>query len=137
MNINPADTVQPEELLALYESVAWTAYTSDPQSLTRAVANSTFLVTARSSGELVGLARGLSDDVSIFYLQDILVRPDRQRRGIGTALLETCLSRFAHVRQKVLLTDNQLAQYRFYESLGYRNIRDKDLHGFIQFSAAD
>ena len=50
-----------------------------------------------------------------FYLQDILVRPEHQRTGVGRQLLAVCLERYSHVRQKVLLTDDE-AQERFYES---------------------
>lgn len=135
MQINIADTAQPGELKALYESVGWTAYITEPESLSSAVANSTFVVTARQSGVLVGLARGLSDDVSIFYLQDILIHPDHQRQGIGRALLNECLDRFDHVRTKVLLTDDHPAQHRIYESMGYRNTRDEgddELHAFVR-----
>jgi ribosomal protein S18 acetylase RimI-like enzyme len=73
---------------------------------------------------LIALARGLSDDVSIFYLQDILVHPKFQRLGIGKRLLQNCLDRFKHVRSKVLLTDDEEKQLRFYESMGYINIKD-------------
>jgi hypothetical protein len=54
-----------DELLSLYGSVGWTAYTSDPEQLDAAVAGSSYVVTARAGGELVGLARAVSDDASI------------------------------------------------------------------------
>ena len=65
------------EVLSLYESVGWAAYTRDPELLTRAIRSSSFVVTARDEqGRLVGLARAISDDATICYLQDILVAPD-------------------------------------------------------------
>lgn len=111
--------VAPEQLVDLYASVGWAAYTYEPQQLHEAVRASTYVVTAWADGELVGLARGLSDDVSIFYLQDILVRPSHQQRGVGTRLLRDCIERFDHVRQKVLLTDGDPAQDALYRGLGY------------------
>ena len=98
------------------------------------------MVTARADGQLIGLARGLSDDVSIFYLQDVLVHPDWQHRGVGTALLTECLERYAHVRQKVLLTDDEESQRRFYESLGYedtRRITNVGLHTFVRIDGME
>jgi GNAT superfamily N-acetyltransferase len=137
MQLHEVDRVEQEELVALYDAVGWTAYTRDPEGLARAISNSTFVVTARDEeGSLVGLARGLSDDVSVFYLQDILVRPERQRRGVGRALLNACLDRFAHVRQKILLTDDDPAQLAFYESVGYRiagGDADPHLTAFVRF----
>ena len=132
--IQTVPSVDPADLLDLYESVGWKAYTRDPEGLATAVANSTYIVEARAKGELIGLARGLSDDVSIFYLQDILVRPEWQRRGVGKSLMLNCLERFSHVRSKVLLTDDLPSQHRFYEAMGYkdtRNISDENLHTFV------
>ena len=128
--------VDLEELLALYDSVGWSAYTRDPATLRRAVSQSSIVVTARDAGRLVGLARGISDDATIFYLQDVLVHPDAQRRHIASRLLSTCLERYAHVRQKVVLTDDDESQRRLYESLGYTNIRDVEgasLQSFVRF----
>jgi GNAT superfamily N-acetyltransferase len=135
MEITAVESVAIEDLLDLYGSVEWGAYTSDPAGLERAVAGSTYVVTARHEGQLIGLARGLSDDVSIFYLQDILVRREWQRRGVGGALLADCLTRFAHVRSKVLVTDDEDRQHRFYRAMGYQEIGDAappgTLHAFI------
>ena len=72
---------------------------------------------------LVGLARCMSDDSSINYLQDILILPEYQGQGIGRRLLEKCLERFKHVRTHVILTDDEDRQKHFYESLGYKNTK--------------
>lgn len=112
--------VSDAEALALYESVGWSAYTRDPELLVRAIRNSSFVVTARNAGgELVGLARAVSDDATICYLQDILVDPAFQGSGVGRALLEAVQTRFGHVRQTVLLTDNEPGQRAFYQALGF------------------
>jgi len=113
------------ELLSLYASVGWTSYTQHPDKLERAVRQSSFVVCARSeSGELLGLARTVSDDVSICYLQDLLVRPEVQRTGLGRALMTAVLERYRHVMQHVLITDDGEAQLAFYSSLGFANTRD-------------
>ena len=140
MEIEAVEAVGAEELVALYGAVGWSAYAADPEALALAIARSTYVVTARRDGELIGLARGLSDDVAIFYLQDILVLPEWQQQGVGKALLAACLERFDHVRQKVLLTDDEERQHRFYESMGYRDIRGigpAGLHAFVQIRGLD
>jgi GNAT superfamily N-acetyltransferase len=124
-HLSSGETPSLSELLALYGSVGWTSYTRDPDALARAVRQSGFVWTARSeSGELVGLIRGVTDDVSILYVQDILVLPEWQRRGVGRALMEAVLTRYDHVGQMVLLTDNRPEQLAFYGSLGFHNTRD-------------
>jgi ribosomal protein S18 acetylase RimI-like enzyme len=58
------------------------------------------------------------------FIQDILINPGFQRQGIGRELLSNCLERYQHVRMKVLITDDEERQKKFYESLGFRNTRD-------------
>jgi hypothetical protein len=56
--------------------------------------------------------------------------------GLGRRLVEAALSPHTDVRQKVLLTDDEPAQKAFYESLGYREIRDfgeGTLRAFVRF----
>ena len=118
------------ELMDLYASVGWTNYTKHPAALEQALRSSSFVVCARSdtgksdTGELLGLARTVSDDVSICYVQDILVQPGAHRQGVGRALMEAVLTRYAHVMQQVLITDDGEAQQAFYRSLGFHNTRD-------------
>ncbi len=131
-----------DQLLALYESLGWIAYTHEQRraQLPDAIRNSTYVVSAWQGERLIGLTRGLSDDVSIFYLQDILIHPDFQRQGIGKRLLGNCLERFKHVRSKVLLTDDEERQAQFYESLGYKDTRKLNklqLHTFVQIDGID
>ena len=130
-----------DELVDLYDAVAWTSYTHDPDALVRAVTNSTFVVTARQDDDaLVGLARALSDDVSIVHIQDVLVAPEHQRQGIGQELLQRCLDRFAHVRQRVLLTDDEPHQHRLYRRLGLHDVcrlEGVGLHAFVDIQGAN
>jgi len=126
-----------EQLVTLYNSVGWVAYTNEQErpKLLLALQNSTYVVSAWRGDQLIGLARGLSDDVSIFYLQDILVHPNFQQQGVGRQLLSKCLERFEHVRMKVLLTENEEKQIRFYEAMDYKNTKDLEkipLNAFVQ-----
>lgn len=134
------EPITVDEVVALFDSVGWTAYTSDPPRLLAAIERSTYWVTARDDHNLVGIARGLSDDFSIFYLQDVIVHPDSQQHGIGRTLLERCLTRFEHVRQRVLLTDDEERQHRLYRAAGYRDVATLDnyrLHAFVNIRGVD
>lgn len=137
IDIRHGSNIALDQLIALYNAVGWLAYTRDERSaqLPTAIRNSTYVVTAWHADRLVGLARGLSDDVSIFYLQDILVHPDYQRQGIGRKLLQNCLDRYHHVRTKLLLTDDEEKQKTFYRSLGFTNtnsLRNVRLNTYVQ-----
>lgn len=113
------------ELVTLYASVGWTNYTEHPAALEQALRSSSFMVCARSdSGELLGLARTVSDDVSICYVQDILVQTGAHLRDVGRALMQAVPSRHTHVMQQVLMTFDGEAQQAFYRSLSFRNTHD-------------
>lgn len=132
-NIELRTDVHPtlSSLLALYTAVGWHVYTREEScaDLEKAVRNSSYMATAWDDATLVGMVRALSDDVSIGYVQDILVHPDYQRQGIGERLLHCCIERYAQVRSLVLMTDDEKRQRLFYERAGFRNIRDS--HGGI------
>ena len=134
--VEPVTDVDDEELIALYDAVGWSVYTNAPAVLRAALAGSSYVVAARRGARLVGLARAVSDDASICYLQDVLVLPREQRKGVGRALVQAVLDRYRTVRQKVLLTDDDPGQRAFYESLGYAEVRDHGqgtLRAFVRF----
>ncbi len=83
---------------------------------------------------LLGLARVVGDGAVIAYLQDVLVRPEAQGRGIGRRLVEEALAPFDAVRQQVLLTDAEPGQRAFYEALGFVEAHDHDpgLRSFVR-----
>lgn len=130
---------EQSDLVALYSSVGWSAYAADPKSLVRAVDQSPYVVSARNlTGKLIGLARAVSDDVSICFIQDILVDPDHQREGVGKTLLDHVRKRYRHVRQMVLITDDEPRQREFYESSGLIEVHDftpTPLRAFVQIKS--
>ena len=99
MDIREYREYKSEDVLRLYASVGWTAYTDDPAALERGFRHSLLVLAAWEDGELAGLIRAVGDGATIVFIQDILVAPERQRRGIGTALLRAVLERFNGVRQ--------------------------------------
>jgi len=134
-----SDQLTVDEVAELYESVGWSSYTIDPGQLLDAITRSTYWVTARDASRLVGIARCLSDDFSICYLQDVLVRPETQRQGVGRELVDRCGRRFEHVRQHVLLTDDEEHQHRLCRAAGYSEVaalRNDRLHAFDRIRGA-
>jgi len=116
-----------QQLLRLYDSVGWTAYTQDPSKLMRAVRSSPDVITAWHEKTLCGLIRTISDGKTILYIQDILVLPDYQRMGIGTELLKKILAKHESIRQVVLLTDDTENTRKFYLSNGFQPAGEKNL----------
>ncbi len=117
--------------------MGWSAYTDQPEVLLSGIENSAFVVTAvDGQGRLLGLARAVSDDATICYVQDILVRPQEQGQGIGRQLLDKILQRYSHLRQTVLITDDEPQQRAFYQALGFTEGSDVEYgptRVFVQF----
>jgi GNAT superfamily N-acetyltransferase len=113
-----------DELFELYDSVGWGGYTRDMAKLQRGLSNSHLVITARDdSGRLVGLARTISDDETICYLQDLLVHSEFQGRGIGRALLDHLKDRYSHCKSFFLSTDHESSpdgekSHAFYRKMG-------------------
>jgi len=136
VNVEVATDLDHAQVIELYRAVGWTAYTNEPNTLRAALSGSTRVVIARRGQRLVGLARVVSDGASIAYLQDVVVNPNDQRIGIGTALVRAALAPYDRVRQKVLLTDDDPAHRVFYEHLGYHDVNEHpggSLRAFVRF----
>ena len=132
MQIDITTEVDRAEAVSLYDSVGWTAYTRDPDALWRAIAASHLVITARDDeATLIGLVRTISDGVTISYVQDLLVRPNHQRTGIGRALLDRVLHEYRDVRQLVLMTDHD-GPRDFYAAAGLVSFAELGLVGFLR-----
>ena len=119
MQIKKIRCYREDEILPLYESVGWVNYVADPVRLKKAFEGSFAIWGAYENGKLVGLIRAVGDGVSILYIQDLLVLPAYQRRGIGTSLMKTLLKQVPSVYQIVLMTDRVPHLLAFYRSCGF------------------
>ena len=60
----------------------------DRDKLSKMVANADILLTARSEGRLVGIARSMTDFAHATYMADLAVDEAFQKQGIGKQLIE-------------------------------------------------
>lgn len=132
MEIQEYQTYCQSEIMSLYASVGWTAYTDSPDVLQQGYAHSLLTLAAYEKDQLVGIIRVVGDGYTIVFVQDLVVLPAYQRKGIGTALLQEVLKRFDHVRQIELATDNTPKTITFYKSLGFSELREIGCCGFIR-----
>lgn len=133
-------SIKFDKIMELYESVGWSAYTKSPELLEVALKNSTLILLAMIDDDVIGLSRSISDNVSIHYLQDILVSPVHQKKGVGRKLLSKALDHFHQVRTHMILTDDEEAQLKFYESFGYKNtklLKEIPLNAFVKMSGIE
>ena len=121
-----------EEVLEIYKSVGWTIYASDPEKLRRAFEKSLYVLGAYDGDILVGILRAVGDGDTVVFLQDILVRPEKQGRGIGRRLMAEFFRKFADVRQIQLLTDDIPATVGFYRAVGMVPAEELHFKSFVK-----
>ena len=114
--ISLSDSIEQEEVLALYTANHWSS-AEKPAQLLAALRNSHTLVTARISGTLVGIGNAISDGHLVAYFPHLLVHPDFQGQGIGRQMMQTLLAKYQGYHQLMLVADGQALD--FYRRLGF------------------
>lgn len=108
-------SLTPAEVNAAYAWVEW-----PPREAWRleAIARTCTWFAARETDDaLVGVARLLDDGGLHASVWDLIVRPDRQRRGIGTALIRAILTRCADRRLIALVSTPSAVP--FFAAMGF------------------
>ena len=121
-------------MTSLYNSAGWSAYTENPEKLRRAFENSLCDLSAFSGEKLVGIIRAVGDGITILFIQDILARPEYQRKGIGKGLLQAMLKRYSDVCQTELLTDDGSDAVKFYGAMGFEKAKRMGCCAFVKFN---
>lgn len=132
MEIKEYLTYREEEILPLYTSVGWTAYTDQPEVLKEGFKNSLLTLAAYEGDELLGIIRVVGDGCTVVLIQDLLVFPKHQRKGVGQALIQSVLGRFCHVRQIELATENTQKTVAFYKSQGLKEMSEIGCCAFMR-----
>ena len=121
-----------DEIIGLYKSVGWCSYTNRPKMLEHAFEHSLKILGAYNEKKLIGIIRAVGDGFSVLFIQDILVHPEYQRKGIGTKLLKSMLSFYPEVYQTQLVTDKTEKTVGFYKSCGFLPYSEIGCEGFIK-----
>ena len=132
MEIKEYKEYKEDEIKRIYTEVGWSAYTENMQILEQGYKNSLLVLAAYENEELLGIIRAVGDGFTIIFVQDILVFPEKQREGIGTALLKAVLEKYPDVRQIELVTDNTPKTVAFYKSLGFYELSEIGCCGFMR-----
>ena len=132
MVIRKYENFHLEEIINLYQSVGWTNYLERISVLEEAYANSLSVLGAYDDDRLIGIIRAVGDGQTIVFVQDIIVLPEHQRKGIGTKLLKAVMDKYSDVYQMELLTDNTEKTKAFYRSVGFSASDDMGCVAFIR-----
>ena len=119
----------PPELLReateLYVGAQWISDAGQGGFLEQALRNSGAVAVAwNQEHQLIGMARALSDMVSDAYIQDVVVRPDFRRIGVGGALVKTLISELRRHQVDWIGLIGVPGTEHFYNQLGFTAQRD-------------
>jgi len=95
--------------------------------------NSLFSVVAVEDDKVVGFGRIVGDGGLYYYIQDVMVHPEFQGKGLGRSLMKALMDYIrTHARAGAfvgLMAAKGLESY--YEAFGFR-ARDKDAPGMVR-----
>lgn len=111
-----------EEFTVLQEAVGFG--TPNFNQTKKAIENSIYTLSAYKNDEIVGMGRLVGDGARNFYIQDLFIKPEFQKKGIGKSIVNKLLE---YIREngmkncdiKVGLMAAK-GKDQFYEKLGFR-----------------
>jgi len=112
-------SVRPAEAAALYVELGWgTEKEYSAARMRRSLAGCDIVVSARNeAGELVGIARALSDFAIDTKILDMVIAPEYQRQGIGIAMMRKIESR---ARGTAIYFETEPKNFAFAKKCGYK-----------------
>ncbi|MBQ7534670.1 MAG: GNAT family N-acetyltransferase [Stomatobaculum sp.] len=123
--LDGAENMQLEEIVSLLKMTYWADKRPEEQ-IERSVQNSfCYGVYHEDEKKLVGFARVISDCATTYYLCDVIIDPQYQHNGLGTALVSyiESLPQFAGLRGILITRD----AHRLYEKFGYEVLNGRTM----------
>lgn len=121
-----------EEFKELRTSVGWTLPPDEAISLS--LNNTEFSVTAYVNGNLAGMGRIVGDKGFIYFIADIIVKPESQGKGIGTGVMKEIMSYLENNAPENAYITLMAAKGKeaFYEKFGwFKRPTEKYGHGMM------
>lgn len=111
-----------EQVRDLFLSVGWISG-NYPQRLFKALSNSSTVLTAWHSNQLVGLVRVLDDSEMMAYIHYVLVHPDFQGRKIASTMMEAIKETYKDFLYLEVMPEES-KNVPFYERFGFQKMAD-------------
>jgi len=108
------------DLQALFRSVNWNNIADYPDKAVTAMANSGLVVSAWDGNRLVGLVNAIDDGVFTAFVDNLLVDPEYQGKGIGRQLLQQIISHYRGKMDVGLVSPK--SNSGFYEKAGMQQV---------------
>ena len=111
-----------KEYCLLRDAVSWAPLVEEQAQ--SGLDHSDFIVACRDGNTIVGCARVFWDKGYIAYLADVMVKPEYQKQGIGTRLVQSCIDYIDRQLQpgwriKIVIVSAK-GKEPFYEKFGFQ-----------------
>ncbi len=117
-------TFNEKEVQDLYESVGWMS-AKYPKRLLRAFQSAGAVISAWDNNRLIGLAEVIDDKEMTAYIHYLLVRPEYQRQGIGSRLLEFIKEKYKNYLYLIVIAEEK-ELIEFYKCSGFIGDKQKN-----------
>ena len=129
-DFNYSSKIDIEEYNELRQSVDF--ITIRPNRAKTALNNALYTIIARDGDKPVGMTRVVGDGGYVYFICDVIVRPEYQSNGLGRRLIETTLAWLEDqvVGDETIMVNlmSAMGKEKFYEKLGF-NTRPFGNHG--------
>lgn len=114
------NTLTADEWIYLRTSTSWTLHPKKVFAI--AIENSLLTVAAYCNGNIIGMGRMTGDNVLTFFIQDVVVLPDYQNKGIGTLIVNSLLDYvYKHATSSTIVSlMASKGKEPFYEKIGFQ-----------------
>lgn len=114
------NTLTSDEWIYLRTSTSWTLQSKEVFDI--AIKNSLLTVSAYCDDKIIGMGRMTGDNILSFFIQDIVVLPSYQNRGIGTLIVNSLIDYvYKHaVSSAVISLMASKGKEVFYKKIGFR-----------------
>ena len=117
--------IPKEQLVELFQSVGWKT-AEYPNRLYKAINNSEYVMSVWKDGHLIGLISAISDGAINVFITYLLVKPEFQKSGLGSMMMEDFCKRFEGYGRRILSTE--VDKKKFYNKFGF------DTDGIVMFN---
>jgi len=113
------ETVSAKALSDLRESVGWNRMEDE---YSNPLMTSYYHIAVYEDGKLVGYIDSVSNGVTDAYIQDLIVHPDYQGRGLGTELMNQMITYLKENRIYIISVVFEESLKPFYDRFGFSSM---------------
>lgn len=111
---------ESEEYFNLFETTGWNKdYQLSEEEVYQAIQNSWYFISAYEGEKLVGFGRMICDGIMHALILDMIVLPNYQGRGIGSAILHRLLQKCKRHKIRDVQLFSAKDKFGFYQKHGF------------------